>query len=272
MQIDMIITATKNESGKGSHWYKHDGSALHTITGANGNERNTTLRDARKLGLLPSVTTIQKDVLVNHGIDRWFKDILIQAGYTVPESFRNADYENYKARIMEDASEFGRTAREFGSGVHRVLDEFNTTRKTECAKKYQAWLDVYVEWFEANIDHVYFSEETLTNVEVGYAGTTDLHAVHKTHGDVVIDFKTQQVKKDKVNFYKEWIYQLAAYRECIDGKPQCLSVAINSLEPEPPVEKLWSDSDTEMGWNVFKRSCEIWQLQRGYHPNALFDE
>ena len=239
---------------------------MHTTLGANGVERNTTLRDARKLGLMPSVTTIFKDVMINHGVDRWYKDLLIQAGYTVPDSFRHGDYENYKTRVMEDAGEFSRAAREFGTGVHGVLDEFNTSRKLNCADAYQAWLEQYVTWFEANIERVYFSEETLVNAKVGYAGTTDLHARHKTHGDVVIDFKTQQVKKDKPTFYKEWIYQLAAYRECIESKPQCLSVAINSLKAEAPVEKLWSDSDTEMGWGVFVRACEIWQLQRGYVP------
>ena len=265
----MILTATKNDTGKGSHWYQPDGSAMHTIIGANGNERNTTLRDARKLGLLPSVTTVQKDVLVNHGVDRWFKDILVKAGFTVPDAIRAQSFEDYQTRVLEDADAFGREAREFGTGVHGVIDEFNTTRSRNCASKYQPWLDQYVKWFEANIEEVYFSEETLVNMEVGYAGTTDLSARHKTHGDVVIDFKTQQVKKDKPNFYKEWIYQLGAYQQCIDGQPQCLSVVINSLEPEAPVEKLWSDAEAEMGWNVFKRACEIWQIQRGYVPSEV---
>ena len=46
----------KSESG---HWYtQEEGEPMYTIIGANGKERNTTLRDAKNLGLVPSVTTI----------------------------------------------------------------------------------------------------------------------------------------------------------------------------------------------------------------------
>ena len=40
------------------HWYDSEGAATYTIIGANGTERNTTLKDARKHGYVPSVTTI----------------------------------------------------------------------------------------------------------------------------------------------------------------------------------------------------------------------
>ena len=44
-----------SESG---HWYTQEGEPMYTIIGANGKERNTTLRDAKKENLVPSVTTI----------------------------------------------------------------------------------------------------------------------------------------------------------------------------------------------------------------------
>ena len=44
-----------SESG---HWYSLEGEPMYTIIGANGKERNTTLRDAKSIGLVPSVTTI----------------------------------------------------------------------------------------------------------------------------------------------------------------------------------------------------------------------
>ena len=44
-----------SESG---HWYTKTGEPMYTIVGANGKERNTTLADAKKLDLVPSVTTI----------------------------------------------------------------------------------------------------------------------------------------------------------------------------------------------------------------------
>jgi hypothetical protein len=42
-----------------SHWYSLDGKPCHTVPNKDGDgTRTTTLRDARKLQLLPSVTTI----------------------------------------------------------------------------------------------------------------------------------------------------------------------------------------------------------------------
>ena len=41
-----------------AHWYRRNGEALHTVLSVRGEPRPTTLRDARKLDLLPSVTNI----------------------------------------------------------------------------------------------------------------------------------------------------------------------------------------------------------------------
>ena len=41
-----------------AHWYRRDGEPLHSVPSAKGEPRPTTLRDARKLGLLPSVTNV----------------------------------------------------------------------------------------------------------------------------------------------------------------------------------------------------------------------
>ena len=67
----------KSESG---HWYSQDGEPMYTIIGANGKERNTTLRDAKSLGLVPSVTTIigtiAKPALENWKIDQALKSAI----------------------------------------------------------------------------------------------------------------------------------------------------------------------------------------------------
>ena len=49
------MTKHKSESG---HWYDKEGEPRYTIIGANGKERNTTLRDAKKKGYVPSVTSV----------------------------------------------------------------------------------------------------------------------------------------------------------------------------------------------------------------------
>ena len=66
----MIVKEKTSESG---HWYTKDGTPAYTTMGKTG-ERNTTLRDARKLGLLPSVTTIIGQ-LSKTGLNTWLQQI-----------------------------------------------------------------------------------------------------------------------------------------------------------------------------------------------------
>ena len=53
-----------------SHWYDKDGSPRYEIEGKTG-LRPTTLRDARKHGWVPSVSTIWKDVVAAPGLVSW---------------------------------------------------------------------------------------------------------------------------------------------------------------------------------------------------------
>ena len=56
-----------SESG---HWYSLEGEPMYTIIGANGKERNTTLRDAKSIGLVPSVTTILS-MVAKPALENW---------------------------------------------------------------------------------------------------------------------------------------------------------------------------------------------------------
>jgi hypothetical protein len=57
-----------------THWYDKNGKPQYTVIGKNGKERNTSLVDARKENLVPSVTTIigmaAKPQLENWKIDQ----------------------------------------------------------------------------------------------------------------------------------------------------------------------------------------------------------
>jgi hypothetical protein len=70
-QLDNLVednySKFKSESG---HWYTQEGEPMYTIIGANGKERNTTLRDAKKEGLVPSVTTIM-GVVAKPALETW---------------------------------------------------------------------------------------------------------------------------------------------------------------------------------------------------------
>ena len=65
----------KSESG---HWYTKEGEPMYTIVGANGVERNTTLRDAKSLELVPSVTTVM-GMVAKPALENWKMNQLLNS-------------------------------------------------------------------------------------------------------------------------------------------------------------------------------------------------
>ena len=253
---------------KSGHWYHADGSPQHTIEGANGKERGTILTDARKYNLFPSVTGIDKDVLTNFGVSNWYINTVLEASYTLP-TMTGEDFENFCKRIRKDANQFGSEARKFGSEIHDAINNFHGDKNYKPDPALEPWFEEYLAWYQKNIEEVVCSERTVVNRKIGYAGTMDMVAKHVDYPEpILIDIKTQNMKGKKPNYYDSWIRQLAAYRECVDGKPMVMSLVINSKEPMQPFEKLWTDQEVKTGWDVFRRACEIWQLQRNYFPGG----
>jgi hypothetical protein len=47
--------SAKKKTAESGHWYTQTGEPMYTVIGANGKERNTTLRDAKKDNLVPQL-------------------------------------------------------------------------------------------------------------------------------------------------------------------------------------------------------------------------
>ena len=109
----MAILQAKPKRGSGGHWYTSEGKAMHTMPLAKGDgERNTTLRDAKKLGLYPSVTTLL-GLFAKPGLDRWKQDQLLNIAFSNPPK-AGESYEDYANRCLvehekpvEEAASFG---------------------------------------------------------------------------------------------------------------------------------------------------------------------
>jgi hypothetical protein len=65
------------------HWYDRDGKPAYTVKAKDGSDRPATLRDARKLNLVPSVTTIIRCAAAP-GLELWKANQLMMAALTLP--------------------------------------------------------------------------------------------------------------------------------------------------------------------------------------------
>jgi hypothetical protein len=81
-----ILVENKNMGG--GHWYQPDGTPLHQVPKADGKGmRDTTLADAKKLGLLPSVTGIT-DIVAKPALMNWKAAQVAAAAFENPPDQR----------------------------------------------------------------------------------------------------------------------------------------------------------------------------------------
>jgi hypothetical protein len=194
-----------SESG---HYYQQDGTPAYTIVGANGKTRKTTLRDAKKHGLLPSITTIL-GVLEKPGLNRWRERLIVEHTDDT-DRLLGEHTDAYIRRIFEKHQKITQAAADRGTRVHAVLeDHFRKPRTLIRSKDEDKILEgVLVELDKLAPRESWLSEESVVNTGVGYAGKMDLMSDEHR---VVVDYKTKEFDDpDKVKGYPEQAMQLAA--------------------------------------------------------------
>jgi hypothetical protein len=240
---------------------------LHSVPSAKGELQPTTLRDARKLGLLPSVTNVL-GVINKPELVEWKMTQAVLAALTLPRN-PGEDLGVFAKRVVEDAQSQVKGAAEFGSAFHAGAELVAKSLEVDQAGPYAAWLNLHRDWFQANCIRVVWTERVLVNLEFGYAGTADLLVEHQAYGLTLVDYKTQGVKEGKTaRAYSSWCLQLAAYRRAIGRPTACLSVIANSTEPKAPVEHLWSEEELRAGLESFEAALVIWRNEKNYDPRS----
>jgi hypothetical protein len=243
----MIITAESNTA----HWYTADGQPSYTRIAKNGNVRNTTLADAKKEGLLPSVTTII-NVLSKPGLDRWKQEQVLLASLTLPRG-ENEPEADWLKRVTEDSRSTGKDAMARGTAMHSVLEAYFTqvylpeypmyTHRTETALR------------EHFGDQFWNCEKSFAHPS-GYAGKCDLYSEE----GIVVDFKTKESLKN-VEVYPEHELQLAAYCNGL-GMPNARCAIVFVSETETKILEINSEK-IKISWEMFKNLLAFFKLRNG---------
>jgi hypothetical protein len=258
-----------------AHWYQRDGVACHTVPSLKGEPRPTTLRDARKLGLLPSVTNIL-GVIAKPELTAWLQEQAVMAALTLPRIAGETE-DAFAKRVVADSQTTRDGAADFGAAFHHGAERVAHTLEVDTQHPAANWLSHYRDWYQANALVLRWTEKVMVHPEGYYAGTADLLIEHPVHGLTLVDLKTMKVKPGtKATPYKSWCYQLAAYRYALlsspgfdttSGEPvKCMNLIVNSNEPSAPIEHVWSDEEMERGWRAFMSAHQLWVIEKGYDP------
>lgn len=279
LSADPHTRTSRNLNGdEGAHWYDANGCPQHLIKDGEGKVRNTTLRDARKMGLYPSVSAITK-MVPNPSLERWKQEQIIEAAIAsrFNQSFKDDEFARY---VMNQSRRKMVDARAFGSLFHEAVEQIAKSGFIADAKfgPVREHLIEYIRWAKDTDLSVIKSEFTVLNPTIGYAGQVDMLA--RCEGKVtLIDFKSQNITAQNgvpptisdVNVYDSWAMQLAAYWHADwSGKPKrmpaIMSVIISSQSPCYPIVKRWSKDEIDKAWATFKTCNRLWQQIKNYNP------
>lgn len=243
------------------HWYKQDGAPAYEVEAVKGGMRPATLRDARKLGLVPSVTSIIRCAAAP-GLERWKQEQVLLAALTLPRK-QNEPEPEYIARIIRDSQEQGRKAADRGTAIHAAIQ--GTYEGKHPGSDYLphtlAADNAITDWLDSKSLTVE-AERSFAH-PLGFGGKVDLTGCPP---EFVVDFKTKEFgPDDELKTWDEHAMQLAAYREGLDiPNARCAIVYVSASVPG--VARLIEIPPAELvkGWSMFVNLLRYWQAKTGY--------
>lgn len=179
-----------------------------------GKPRNPTIRDARKHGWYPSVTSIIR-VVSSSSLEAWKLNNLLSVAINTPRNEEETD-EDYMDRISCDADLIADMAADRGKEIHAELSKAIKAGRydgdDECVKTSYANTCEYIKALEVvngpliskQVDDVFVCEDHM------FAGSCDLWLLFHNGKRVIIDFKTKDLKDDFKPYFS-YKLQLGGY-------------------------------------------------------------
>lgn len=249
-------------AAESTHWYARDGSPCYTVKAKDGSDRPTTLRDARKLNLVPSVTSIIRCAAAP-GLEVWKQNQVLMAALTLSRRHGESE-EMYIARIVQDSKEQARKAADRGTAIHAAIQghyegEPPSEEYWEHVRGAVAAVDG---WMKGPWD----AEKSFASA-LGFGGKVDLSSPW-----AVADFKTKEFDSETdLKTWDEHAMQLAAYRGGLGlHRARCAIVYVSASVPGLARVMPIKEDGLLKGWGMFGSLLSYWKAKTGY--DSRFEE
>lgn len=221
------------------------------------------LRDARKVGAYPSVTTVLK-LLDKPGLRQWIRNRDIEVALTMPTLIHVQDKIE---RVKEESDRYVKWAADFGTRVHLGISMgFQKEQWWEPDDAIRAVVEGFWDWYHSNDNplNVTVSERSFIS-PLGFAGTMDCEGE-----DFIGDIKTQDFDSlSEANVYVEHPLQLAGYAVGTGQRSKRRFELIVS-RTTPGLVKLhaWKQEDNDRNDRAWLALWELWQHLKNYYPGG----
>ena len=270
------------------HWYTLDGTPTYEVKGANGKLRDTTLRDARKLKLVPSVTTVM-GVQDKPNLLTWKMNQLLDAAVTCPFHPLLDNEQEWRYKVLKQSNEFTKRAAENGTLIHDSLEQCIKEDFIGCKESIIDVIEPVICYLKENFSGFEWVAEDSFAHPLGFGGKIDLYGIKNKGGDneqrMVLDFKTKNKDSgniDKIKAFDDHHLQTAAYVMGLEdtknfgghldySKWKRYNLFIGYEVNEKGVFKftglkLTESKDFEREWGMFEKLLEFWKLKNSYNP------
>ena len=261
-QLDNLVTDNYNKfKSESGHWYTQEGDPMYTIIGANGKERNTTLRDAKKDNLVPSVTTVL-GMIAKPSLENWKINQALNSALTL-ERNEDESFEAFVYRCKEDSKKIGKKAAEEGTRIHALIE--NGFLGNATSKPYE----IIMEWLNEHYpDEEWIAEDSFC-ANTGYGGKIDLYS----KSGIFVDFKTKDnlEGKDPAKLvYDEHGMQLSAYAQgCGFDDVDRVSIFVDREDTELIACHIWDKESQDKHREMFNSILNYWKLVKNYESKKV---
>lgn len=246
----LMLSSKPDFAAASGHWYRPSGEPAYTVIGANGKERPTTLRDARKLGLVPSVTTVLKSA-AKPGLERWKAEQLLMSALTLQQMPQESE-QSWVGRVWQDSIQQAIKASERGTEIHAAIEK--SYRAEPYGSEFESHVLLVRKEVTRGLGFQVWEPERCFAHPLGYGGKVDLHS--KT---ALVDIKTKDGDLVDAKVYDEHKMQVAAYVQGLElNKPTCAILFVSRTEPTVKLSIL-TPEEVEHGAAMFKWLLFYWR-------------
>jgi hypothetical protein len=251
-----------SQPSEGGHWYTTTGESCYEVEKVGGGLRPTTLRDARKLNLYPSVTGIMAE-LAAPALEMW----KIKQAVTASRGMRKRKDETddqFAIRANAKAKEKLKDRASQGTNTHDNMERYFLGEEYD--ERYNPMITNMNETLDkAGFGGVPWGAEKSFATD-GFGGKVDLHADCDDDTQVVLDFKTKEDWKVAPKCFENHYMQIAAYRYGLGmARARGFIMFLNEATHAVHLVEI-KEKDLQKGWAMFSACLLLWQAKRGYYP------
>lgn len=261
----MLVSDTKYASDS-DRWYDpKTQESVNDCLAKNGNTKKVTLREARKEGYVPSVTTILHS-LSKPALEKWKVKQYLEVAHRSRGLYW--DQEDWIKEVIRVGDEEMSVAKDKGQEIHgdvdRWLEEGMPEPVSPHVKAARAALNSIID-----PSAPYDVETTFCRQRNGVwvAGKCDLHY---PRAGVIVDWKSSKSACDgseKLG-YDEHVMQGACYSMALfnDLIPDFHNVFLSTSNPGAFQVVRWTTEDLARGWGMYCAAYQLWTLSKNYRP------